>query len=443
MKRMIAVLLCAALMAGVFCACGGGEAPAEKYTEAEPEMSGAADLYSEAPAAASGMYEMRSATDDADGAPALKADTADSAYSYAATEGMSEAMPMPEPVPPIDGHRYPEPQAGMLTAGEWNDNDNFDFFSEVLERSQWRGLAAAWRISPTSRVAVHVTDASSQAPAKGVTVTLYGESSALASAVTNADGMAYIYYNLDGESAEAPVKLTAGDSEYTLGNENGVIEMTAEAPDSGEKTLDLMLMVDTTGSMADELEYLKTELRDVVRRVSSDNSGMKIRVSVNFYRDEGDDYVVRPFEFTEDVESAVSDLSEQHADGGGDTPEAVDEAFKNAVKEHEWSDASIKLVFFVLDAPPHVDRQGASGTMRRCMSEAAEKGIRIIPVVSSGADTELEFLMRSAAAVSGGTYTFLTDDSGIGGSHLEPTVGEYEVEMLNALMIRLINEYCR
>ena len=44
--------------------------------------------------------------------------------------------------------------------------------------------------------------------------------------------------------------------------------------------------------------------------------------------------------------------------------------------------------------------------------------------------------------MTGGTYTFLTDDSGVGNSHLEPTVGDYEVEYLNDCNIRITSEYC-
>ena len=72
---------------------------------------------------------------------------------------------------------------------------------------------------------------------------------------------------------------------------------------------------------------------------------------------------------------------------------------------------------------------------------AAEKGIRIIPVASSGVNKETEYLLRSEALLSGGTYTFLTDDSGIGHSHLVPTVGEHTVEFLNSMMVRLICEF--
>ena len=49
--------------------------------------------------------------------------------------------------------------------------------------------------------------------------------------------------------------------------------------------------------------------------------------------------------------------------------------------------------------------------------------------------------MRFTAITTNGTYVFLTDDSGIGESHLVPTTGKYEVELLNELILRLIMKY--
>lgn len=49
--------------------------------------------------------------------------------------------------------------------------------------------------------------------------------------------------------------------------------------------------------------------------------------------------------------------------------------------------------------------------------------------------------MRFLAISTNGTYVFVTDDSGVGNPHLKPSVGQYEVEFLNDLMVRLINEY--
>lgn len=77
------------------------------------------------------------------------------------------------------------------------------------------------------------------------------------------------------------------------------------------------------------------------------------------------------------------------------------------------------------------------------MTKAAEKGIKIISVTASGIDKETEFLMRFISISTNGTYVFITDHSGIGESHLEPTVGQYQVEYLNDLMVRLINKYAQ
>ena len=192
--------------------------------------------------------------------------------------------------------------------------------------------------------------------------------------------------------------------------------------------------------MGDELEYLKAELEDVVTRIKQENANIPVRISVNFYRDEGDEYVVREFPFTTDLDAAVRAISEQSADGGGDTPEAVHTALNSAVNSHDWDEDSIKVMFLVLDAPPHGDVQIIDDVVKHTRT-AAEKGIRIVPVAASGVDKSCEYLLRSMAIMTGGTYTFLTDDSGIGYSHTEPTIGAYDVEKLNDMMVRIAGEY--
>jgi hypothetical protein len=72
---------------------------------------------------------------------------------------------------------------------------------------------------------------------------------------------------------------------------------------------------------------------------------------------------------------------------------------------------------------------------------AARKGIRIIPVTCSGIDKGTEFLMRSLALLTNGTYVFLTDDSGVGNPHIKPTTDKYDVELFNDLVQRLIVQY--
>ena len=202
-----------------------------------------------------------------------------------------------------------------------------------------------------------------------------------------------------------------------------------------------MFVIDTTGSMMDELNYLQVELDDVIRQVAEAHPNTQIRLSVNFYRDDGDDYVVLPFDFTDDISAGLKSLAAQFADGGGDYPEALDLALENALHEHDWSDNAVKLCYLVLDAPAHSDQSAVVNRLNALLPEFAAEGIRIIPVASSGVDTETEFFLRNAATLTGGTYTFLTDDSGIGGGHLEPTIGDYEVRPLNELLVEITNRY--
>lgn len=61
-------------------------------------------------------------------------------------------------------------------------------------------------------------------------------------------------------------------------------------------------------------------------------------------------------------------------------------------------------------------------------------------MAASGIDKETAFLLRNLGIATGGTYTFLTDHSGIGNPHLEPTIGGYQVELLNHLLVRVIGE---
>ena len=73
--------------------------------------------------------------------------------------------------------------------------------------------------------------------------------------------------------------------------------------------------------------------------------------------------------------------------------------------------------------------------------QAAEKGIRIVPITGSGTNKDTEYLMRCIALATNGTYTFLTDESSIGNSHIQPSTDEYQTEILNDLLVRIIKSY--
>ena len=118
-------------------------------------------------------------------------------------------------------------------------------------------------------------------------------------------------------------------------------------------------------------------------------------------------------------------------------------ALNTAVTQLSWNEhARARLLFLVLDAPAH-HTEAIVSDLNAIIKQAAEKGIKIIPVSASGVNKNAEFLFRFFAIATNGTYVFLTNDSGIGGEHIEATVGDYEVELLNDLMVRVINKYTK
>lgn len=146
------------------------------------------------------------------------------------------------------------------------------------------------------------------------------------------------------------------------------------------------------------------------------------------------------FPFTDDLEEAEGQISAQSANGGGDYPEAVETALYHAVFQQSWREsARARLLFLLLDAPPH-NTETNINTLHWTTVATAAQGIRIIPVASSGVDDPTEYLLRFLAISTGGTYVFLTDDSGIGNPHDEANVPGHEVEYLNDLLVRLIGE---
>lgn len=337
-------------------------------------------------------------------------------------------------------------QSGTLTAGEWNDNDNWMFWTDLIDdaESDYYGYPAVWGFHPTERVTVNVH--SEADPAIDAPVSLSDvDGVVIWESRTNAAGVAQLFPSLSTEHT-GPFSLTVGEEEQAtvISSLTFPISQPIEvslASEEPKEILDLMFVIDTTGSMSDELSYLQTELSDVISQSRQTLLGdVDIRLSVNFYRDFGDAYVTRSFPFTEDISEAISQLQAQSADGGGDWEEAVDSALVNGIEDHQWSDsARSRMLFLVLDAPPH-DGEQVINTLQRSVASAAKKGIQIIPIAASGVDKDTEFLLRSMDIATNGTYVFLTDDSGIGNEHLAPTVGQYTVKPLNELLIDLITE---
>lgn len=353
------------------------------------------------------------------------------------------------------GNGEGQSQAGRVTAGEWRDLDNWLFWSNLMtnkqadqEGSDYTEFSSYWGFYTNNRVAVRVTDNSGQ-PQRDVPIQLKRQGNVLYEARTDNRGETNLWVGLT--QLEQSVDASALELVVNGATLEQALEVThwGEEPKWNECTMsvsatrdiDIAFIVDATGSMMDEIDFLKADLTNIISTVSSKHSDAAIRTAALFYRDEGDEYLTRASDFAANVSTTTAFISRQTADGGGDYPEAVHTALEKGLQDLSWRESnSIRLAFMLLDAPPH-KQDDVIASLQRSIPQYAKRGIRIIPVAASGVDKPTEFFLRFAAIATDGTYVFLTNDSGIGGEHIAATVGDYEVELLSDLIIRLIDQY--
>lgn len=333
----------------------------------------------------------------------------------------------------------------QLTAGEISDFTKYHQWTKLLE-TEFKPLISQNMMATGERYLVMVSNPEN-IPVPFATVQLFHHETLIWQTVTDNTGKAELWTGLsdvkekaDGLKiiiryghiqAEIPKPRT-----YQKGINFAELKVACESKKHG---LEIAFVVDATGSMSDEIAYLKDDLTDILQKSTSKITGEISYASV-FYRDKTDSYLTRKSDFTSNLTEAIDFIKLQSAGEGGDFPEAVDKGLEEAVNLTWSKNENTKIIFLLLDAPPHAEHDKLL-SIRKSIIQAANKGIRIVPVICSGADKNLEFMMRTAALLTNGTYLFLTDDSGIGDAHLKPSTDKYDVYTLNQLMTNIIERF--
>jgi len=338
-------------------------------------------------------------------------------------------------------------KAGQLTAGEVNDFSKWEYWEGLTkeELAEWSKL---WVMSPTYRYSVILTNPEGY-PIVNKTVHLTDASKTkLWTSRTDNTGRAELWYkpsDLSIKEAEANLQII-DDKNVVLAKapkefRKGLNTYTYKEKCSDLQKVNIAFMVDATGSMGDEIAYLQAELNDVINRTKEALPKVHLTMGSVFYRDFEDEYLIKTFDLTNKVPDVISFIQKQSAGGGGDYPEAVIEAYEAAINNMSWDDdARAKLLFVVLDAPPHYSAENVI-RLQNLAGKASEKGIRIIPIAASDIDKSTEYLMRAMALQTNGTYLFITNHSGIGNDHIAPSTDSYKLEMLNDLILRVIVQF--
>ncbi len=353
--------------------------------------------------------------------------------------------------PPLDQKTNEETliKAGVLTVGEINDFTKWDIWKEYSE-PQLSQYSKVWELTPGERYVLQAINENNRAIIDAEVSLIDSNEEIIWKARTDNTGKAELWNTFYGEAKKASaIIINYKSKSYRKENirqyKNGINFITINELCEALNNLDILFMVDATGSMSDEINYLKAELKNILETVSSENKGLQLNTASLFYRCVGNSYTTKVSEFTRDISKTVKFIEEQDASEGG--LESVEIALEEVVTNFSWSKTgAARLLFIVMDEPPGNDLEKLN-KLHKSIRLAAEKGIRIIPLIASGGtETEydqksMEYLMRCMALATNGTYAFLTDHSGVGLTHDKPKTNEYTVEYMNKLMLRIIKQF--
>ncbi len=376
--------------------------------------------------------------ESAAGDPAARSEPAMGATAGRSSTGAAPSTAVAGP-PAVGGAPVP---SGPVTAGSVDDNERFDDYLTYRSSASKAGLLD---VDVTGRRVVRVVGAGGH-PVLGARVVVGDGSRPLLDARTHSDGRAlFLPRASDGAGAGPwPVTVEVGGARATASlaadGPDLTVNVGPEAADPGK--LDVMFLLDATGSMGDELGRLTDNMASTAAKVeAAAGADSQVRFGLTAFKDRGDDYVTRTTDLTADVGSFRSALAKVKAGGGGDTPESVSAGLHEAVTKPAWGgDDVAKVIVLVGDAAPHTDYRDEPSYSADARVAAA-RGIRIHAIASSGLDDQGEYAFRQLAQLTAGRFVFLTygADGGPGDSTTHH-VDKYAVKSLDDLVATLLTE---
>jgi hypothetical protein len=340
-------------------------------------------------------------------------------------------------------------QPSGIKAGEWDDNANYREFQSWLRTEEG---ASFHRVDVRDRRFVVVRDADGRAVPR-CSVTIADSAQHQTSLVTTASGRAILFPHAEGLAgtelvATATCEGVTSHASFSLRDPDGIVELKLAAKRAlpATRTIDVAFVLDTTGSMSEEIASVKATISKVA--LALEKSNVKARIGMVAFKDRGDEYVTKVFPMTTDFEAFQREISGIYASGGGDTPESVNEGIHVALTKLDWSASAIgRYAFLVGDAPPHLD-YAQDFDYAVDMKTAAHRGIQMFTIAASGMDDLGQVVFRQVAQYTGATNMFVLrggagpQSTGAGDprSSCGGTQTAYASGQLDALIVRKIGQ---
>lgn len=339
-------------------------------------------------------------------APAKKGEAAPAATAAGAPGSLGRRVAVAE-----DDGRFRAPpveMAASVKAGEWDDNANYREFQKWMASEQ--GLPFH-RADTADRQFLVVRDADGKAVPR-CPVVVKDEQGRSVTLTTTTSGRAILFPRAEGLSgrdfsASTSCQNSSATARFSLAQSDGVVDLklTVKRVLPPTRDVDLAFILDTTGSMSEEIAAVKATIQKVASALASSN--VRLRIGLVEYKDRSDSFVTRVYPMTSDAAKFARTVAGIGANGGGDTPESMNEGLHVGLTGLEWSgNAVARMAFLIADAPPHLDYAN-DFDYAADMRDAAHKGIQLFTVAASGMDTLGQVVFRQIAQYTGATNLFV------------------------------------
>ncbi|GEM_PF-4525852 len=223
-----------------------------------------------------------------------------------------------------------------------------------------------------------------------------------------------VYFKAEGGQAAARLPRFLTDA--VLGQQGVAVDAPGqpELPLDGPRSIDVAFVVDTTGSMGGEIRELQASLDDIVDDFRGPAGDIDVQFGLVAFRDQGDEYITRHWDFTGDVERFRAALAKLQAMGGGDIPERGDQALFESMIKLSWRAERpdrARVVILCGDASAHgqpariVHGQYTYETTNEWLLTTAQANhMQIHTVACQGMSADGLAWFRMLAENSGGTY---------------------------------------
>jgi Mg-chelatase subunit ChlD len=299
----------------------------------------------------------------------------------------------------------PVQQQGVK-AGEWDDNANYREFQKWLGSESRVGFH---KVDVRDRQFIVVRDADGKAiPRCGLTIR--DEKQHGVSLTTTASGRALLFPHAEGLEGELSATAHCDGLEKTVrfaaNRADNVVDLKMSgARKAPVREVDLGFVLDTTGSMSEEITAVKATIQKVARSLAGEN--VKIKVGLVEYKDRVDPFVTKVYPMTEDLARFSRQVEGLSAGGGGDYPESVNEGLHVALNRLDWgAGGAVKMAVLVGDAPPHLDYAN-DFDYAVDMKDAAHRGIQVFTIAASGMDELGQVVWRQIAQYTDATNLFV------------------------------------